>query len=180
MDLRDNERQRKEIQRETGGGERQGGEWNKEVRRVGYGKGEDWENGWWRRRGGRQGGGRGRKEGRKKKRKNHKVKKRGRHSNHKQNTTTTGGSRDERAGLGLLCSGSVGTSAAETLGHHSREGGGALLTPDATRGWKGRGTTGGERERGKVCGEGVVSPYGRPLTREGGRMGRKEALGPRG
>lgn len=76
---------------------------------MGYGKGEDWEE-WvvedreWKRRGGRQGGREGRKEGRKKKRKNHKVKKERTALNHKQNTMTTGGSRDERAGLGLLCS----------------------------------------------------------------------------
>lgn len=37
----------------------------------------------------------------------------------------------------------------------------------------------GEREREKVCGEGVVPPYGRALTRREGRMGRKEALGPK-
>ena len=132
------------------------------------------EEGW-------EGGREGRKEGRKKKRKNHKVKKERTalepQTEHNDNRGQQ--RRKSWAGPPVFQVTPWGPRPRRHWDTTVGKGEGALLTPDATRGWKRGGGRVDEREREKVCGEGVVPPYRRPLTRREGRMGRKEALGPK-
>lgn len=134
------------------------------------GKGKTGRNGWWRRRGGRQGGREGRKEGRKKKRKNHKVKKERTalepQTEHNDNRGQQ--RRKSWAGPPVFQVTPWGPQPRRHWDTTVGKGEGALLAPDATRGWKREGD-GWVKEKGKRCvGRGLF-----PLMEEPSQEGRE-------